>query len=163
MTFKKLLPLYFILCGVISVAAQQIEIPRINLMPYKPTPFLIRDWKQVTLDYDNYVFNTNKTGTNLPLTNINLAAGINYSSVQHIRMDTYVGQANHGRVAEAINIIPAIVGASLVGVDKTNHLGINWVSKVKDFYNLKNGHHIYLNGYSSGTGHDWWYEIMPNV
>ncbi|MGI5975262.1 MAG: LamG-like jellyroll fold domain-containing protein [Paludibacter sp.] len=165
MTLKKTLSLYLIsfLCGVISVAAQQIEIPRINLMPYKPTPFLIRDWKQVTLNYDNYVFDTNKTGTNLPLTNINMAAGTNYSSVQHIRMDTYVGQANHGRVAEAINILPAMVGASLVGVDKTNHLGINWVSKVKDFYNLKNGHHIYLNGYSSGTGHDWWYEIMPNV
>ena len=76
MTFKKLLPLYFILCGVISVAAQQIEIPRINLIRPKPTPFLIRDWKQVTLDYDNYVFDTNKTGTNLPLTNINMAAGI---------------------------------------------------------------------------------------
>ena len=78
-------------------------------------------------------------------------------------MDTYVGQANHGRVAEAINILPAMVEhPSLVWI-KTNHLGINWVSKVKDFYNLKNGHHIYLNGYSSGTGHDWWYEIMPNV
>ena len=64
MTLKKTLSLYLIsfLCGVISVAAQQIEIPRINLMPYKPTPFLIRDWKQVTLNYDNYVFDTKQNG-----------------------------------------------------------------------------------------------------
>lgn len=126
-------------------------------------PFLMRDWKQVAINYDNYIFNLNKTGTYLPLTKINPEAGVNYNHIHHILMDTYVGQSNHGQVAEAINIIPALVGATLVGIDKTNHLNINWVDKIKDFYNKKNGHHVYLNGYSSTTGHDWWYELMPNV
>jgi len=119
----------------------------------------MREWKQVALDYDDFVFNTEKTGDNLPLTRINMAAGVNYSDVQNIRMDTYVGQSNHGNVAEAINIIPAVVGASLVGVNKTAHLNINWVQKIKDFYNQKNGQNVYLNSYSSGTGGDWWYEL----
>lgn len=160
---KKLLFTIFINVCFLFVNAQQIDVPRINLMPDKPSPYLMRNWKQVAVDYDNFVFNTTKTGTNLPLTNINPASGINYSDVQHIRMDTYVGQNNHGQVAEAINIIPAVVGASLVGIDKTNHLQTNWVRKIKDFFNLKNGQNVYLNGYSSNTGHDWWYELMPNV
>ena len=147
----------------VNIVGQQIAVPRIDLMPDKPSPYLMRDWKKVTVDYDNFVFNTTKTGTYLPLTTINPAEGINYSNILNIRMDTYVGQKNHGQVAEAINILPAVVGASLVGVDKTNHLQTNWVRKVKDFFNLKNGQNVYLNGYSSTTGHDWWYEIMPNV
>lgn len=147
----------------LNSVGQQIAIPRISLMPDKPSPYLMRDWKKVAVDYDNFVFNTTKTGTYLPLTNINPAAGINYSDVQHIRMDTYVGQKNSGNVAEAINILPAVIGASLVGVDKSDHLNTNWVQKTKDFYNLKNGQNVYLNGYNSTTGNDWWYEIMPNV
>ncbi|MFA5045785.1 MAG: hypothetical protein WC542_07635, partial [Paludibacter sp.] len=143
--------------------ARQISIPRIDLMPNLPAPYVMRDWKQVAVDYDNLVFDTSKTGTYLPITNISTSNGINYPTLKTIRMDTYVGQTDHGNVAEAINILPAIVGASLVGVDKTTHLNTNWVAKIKDFYNLKNGQNVYLNSYSSGTGSDWWYEVMPNV
>ena len=143
--------------------AQQINIPRIEQMPNLPSPYAMRDWKKVATDYDNFIFDVTKTGTYLPLTSISTTSGINYPTVQDIKMDTYVGQKDHGKVAEAINIIPAIVGASLVGVDKTNHFSTNWVTKVKDFYNLKNGQNLYLNNYSSNTGNDWWYEVMPNV
>lgn len=160
---KSVLFLLPLLLSVLLCDAQQRSIQRIDLMPNKPSPYVMREWKQVTLDYDNFVFNTEKTGANLPLTRINTAAGVNYSDVQNIRMDTYVGQSNHGNVAEAINIIPAVVGASLVGVNKATHLNTNWVQKIKDFYNLKNGQNVYLNSYSSGTGGDWWYELMPNV
>jgi hypothetical protein len=146
-----------------SLNAQQIAIPRIDLMPDKPSPYLMRDWKQVAINYDNYVFNTSASGTYLPLSSINTSSGVNYSDVQNLRMDSYVGQSSHGKIAEAINIIPAVVGASLVGINKTNHLNTNWVTKIKDFFNLKNGQNVYLNGYSSSTGNDWWYELMPNV
>ena len=163
MLIKRLLVLILIIQSISNIYAQQIDIPRISLMPDKPSPYLMRDWKQVALDYDAFVFDTSKTGTHLPFTTINPAGGINFSNIQHIRMDTYVGQSNRGQVAEAINIIPAVVGATLVGVDKTNHLQTNWVIKLKDFFNLKNGQNVYLNNYSSVTGHDWWYELMPNV
>jgi len=148
---------------VLLTFAQQISIPRIDLMPNMPAPYLMRDWKQVAVDYDNFVFDATRTGTYLPVTKISTSNGINYPALKTIRMDTYIGQSNHGEVAEAINIMPAIVGASLVGVDKITHLNTNWVQKVKDFYNLKNGQNVYLNSYSTGTGSDWWYEIMPNV
>jgi len=150
-------------CSLCTISAQQISIPRIDLMPNMPAPYVMRDWKQVALNYDNFVFDVSKTGTYLPLATISSANGINYPALKTIRMDSYVGQTNHGNVAEAINILPAVVGASLVGVDKTTQLNTNWVSKVKDFFNKQNGENVYLNDYSTDTGSDWWYEIMPNV
>ena len=160
---KKIFLSILFLCGLSLITAQQIAIPRIDNMPNLPTPYLMRDWKQVAINYDNLVFDTNLIGTYLPITKISTANGVNYPEIKTIRMDTYVGQTNHGSAAEAINIIPAIVGASLVGVDKTTHFSTNWVAKIKDFYNLKNNQKVYLNSYSTGTGNDWWYEIMPNV
>lgn len=144
--------------------AQQISIPRIDLMPNMPAPYVMRDWKQVALNYDNFVFDITKTGTYLPLSNISATSnGVNYPDIKRMSLDSYVGQTDHGRVAEAINILPAVVGASLVGVDKTMQLNTNWVGKVKDFFNKQNGENVYLNNYSTTTGNDWWYEIMPNV
>ena len=147
----------------LAANAQQISIPRIDLMPNMPAPYVMRDWKQVALNYDNLVFDTSKTGTYLPITAVSTSNGINYPALKTIRMDTYIGQTDHGRVAEAINILPAVVGASLVGVDKTTQLNTNWVVKVKDFFNKQNGENVYLNNYSTTSGSDWWYEIMPNV
>jgi hypothetical protein len=160
---KKVLFFILLIISVSFICAQQISIPRIDQMTNLPTPYLVRDWKQVAIDYDNFVFDTSRAGTYLPITTISTSNGVNYPAIKDIQMDTYVGQADHGNVAEAINILPAIVGASLVGVDKTIQLNVNWVAKIKDFFNLKNGEDVYLNSYSTTTGNDWWYEVMPNV
>lgn len=159
---KKIFTLILLLATFSGITAQQISIQRVDQMPNKPSPYIMRDWKQLTRNYDNFVFDINKTGTYLPLATISSANGTNYADIRNIRMSTYVGQ-NSTTTAEAINIMPAVIGASLVGIDKTNHLGTNWVTKIKDFFNLKNGQNVYLNNYSANTGHDWWYEIMPNV
>lgn len=155
---------HIFLFGAVSyVSAEQISIPRIEQMPNIPAPYQMRDWKKVAIDYDHFIFDVNQTGTYLPITKISTSNGTNYSDLKTIRMDTYVGQSDHGNVAEAINIMPAVVGASLVGVDKTAHFDTDWVIKVKDFFNLKNGQNVYLNNYSATTGSDWWYELMPSV
>ncbi|MGC4021752.1 MAG: hypothetical protein QM734_07320 [Cyclobacteriaceae bacterium] len=91
------------------------------------------------------------------------SSGVNYPSLQPILLDSYVGSASSGSQAEAINIIPAVVGASLLGVDKTNQFGNNWVLKTKDFFNKANGQNVYLNGSAIPSGSDWWYDLMPNV
>lgn len=151
-----------VVCTILTFG-QQIGIPRISSMPDKPSPYLMRDWKKVAVDFDQLVFDATRTGNLLPLSGIRSTPGTNYPAVLPIWMDTYVGQQNHTHVAEAINIIPAIVGASLVGIDKTSQSGINYVEKVKEFFNLKNGQKVYLNNYTGSTGNDWWYELMPNV
>ena len=160
---KRTLFLTLLLGTFLSAYSQQISIPRIDLMPNMPAPYVMRDWKQVALNYDNLVFDISKAGTYLPISSVSTTNGINYPALKTIRMDTYIGQTDHGRVAEAVNILPAVVGASLVGVDKTMQLNTNWVVKVKDFFNKQNGENVYLNNYSTTSGNDWWYEVMPNI
>lgn len=141
----------------------QVNISRINQMPDLPSPLLIMDWDAVAEGYDTFVFDLNKTGQFLPLSRLGTQGQFNYPDNIPIFLDSYVGADSHGNQAEAINIMPAIVGASLVGIDKSNQNGENWVTKAKDFFNLENGQNVYLNGYSTTSGGDWWYDMMPNV
>ena len=132
--------------------AQQISIARIDLMPNKPSPYSMRNWKRVAVGYDSLVFNQNLTGTYLPLVSV----GQNFS------LSSYVGQSP-SQTKEAINCIPAVVSASLVGVDKTNQFGFNWVSACQDWFNQNPGEDVYLNNPGGSSGSDWWYDMMPNV
>jgi len=141
----------------------QISISRIDQMPDSPIPLQIRDWNTVAHDYDSYVFNLNKTGQYLPLSRPGTQGQFNYAGNTPLFLDSYVGVDGHLNQAEAINIMPAIVGASLAGIDKSNQNGMNWVAMAKDFFNLKNGQNVYLNNYSTTSGNDWWYDVMPNV
>ncbi len=157
---------WIILFGLIFYAnafAQpgQIAVNRVQLMPNFPAPYLMRDWKSVAMNYDQFIFSATSTGQHLPLLSIK-PVGVNYPELSPILLQTYVGTFSANQ-AEAINIIPAIVGASLVGINKSNHSGINWTEKTKDFFNKNNGQDVYLNGYSTTSGGDWWYDVMPNI
>ena len=44
----------------------QINIARIESMPNFPQPYLMRDWKSVTIGYDSLVFDLGLTGQDLP-------------------------------------------------------------------------------------------------
>jgi len=121
-------------------------------MPNKPSPYLMRNWKQVAIGYDSLVFNSKLTGTYLPLVSV----GQNFS------LASYVGQ-NPSQTKEAINCLPAVLGASLVGVDKTNQFGINWVSECQNWFNQNPQEDVYLNNPGGSSGSDWWYDVMPNI
>ena len=141
----------------------QLSISRIDQMPDLPVPLQIRDWNTVAHDYDSYVFNLNKTGQYLPLSRLGTQGQFNYTDNTPLFLDSYIGVDGHLNQAEAINIMPAIVGASLAGIEKSNQNGMNWVAIAKDFFNLKNNQNVYLNNYSTTSGDDWWYDVMPNV
>ncbi len=132
--------------------AQQISIPRIELMPNKPSPYTMRNWKRVAVGYDSLVFNPNLTGTYLPLVSVS----------QNFSLSSYVGQLP-SQTKEAINCLPAVVSASLVGVDKTNQFGFDWVSKCQNWFNQNPQENVYLNNPGGSSGSDWWYDLMPNV
>lgn len=147
----------------VSALAQagQIDVSRVQQMPDIPSPYEMRNWKEVATQYDHLIFSTGATGQYLPLMTTG-PAGINYPEVTPILLQTYVGTTSSNQ-AEAINIIPAIVGGSLMNIDKSDQDGINWVSKAKEFFNRANGQDVFLNGYSTYSGGDWWYDIMPNI
>ena len=121
----------------------------------------MRDWEKTAKGYDSLVFNFNLTGQYLPLiwTNNNT---INYPGHSSFGLHTVVGTTAPGS-AEAINCLPALIGASLVGIDKSNQDGNNFVLMAEEWFNKNNGENVYLNHPDASTGDDWWYETMPNV
>jgi hypothetical protein len=151
--------LYFIMTA--NNYSQQLSISTIDNMPNMPLPYLMRDWKQVTAGYDSLVFNLNLTGEYLPLIWTDNNA-INYSG-QRFGLYTVVGSTPTTGTSEAINCIPAVVGAALVGIDKSNQNGYNWVSMCQEWFNKKDGLLVFQNGADGQTTDDWWYETMPNV
>lgn len=154
---------FLLILSITSALGQenQISIPRINLMPDQPTPYLMRDWKQVAINYDRFVYDFDKNGEYLPVISIK-PEGNNYPERPTFGFHTYIG-TNNPNGHEAINIMPSIVGATLVGIDKSNQDGHNYVLMAQDFFNKKNGQNLYLNSNSAKSGNDWWYDMMPNL
>lgn len=108
----------------------QVNIPRIDQMPNEPSPYSMRDWKTVAMKYDSFVYDVTKTGQYLPIISIR-NSGNNYPENKFFNMQTYVGGSMGGN--EGINSLPSLVGASLVGIDKTNQYGQNWILMSQDF------------------------------
>ncbi len=141
--------------------ANQIAVNRVELMPNLPTPYHIRDWQQVAQKYDSLVFNLSLSGQYLPLVEIN-ATGINYPTLGNFVMPSYVGSPEPWG-GEAINQLAAVVGATLVGIDKRNQFGYNWLAWCQDFFNRRPQENVYLNNFNAQSGYDWWYDTMPNI
>ena len=145
----------------IQISAQQINIPRIEQMPNLPSPYEMRDWKQTAIGYDSFVFDFNLTGQYLPLIWLNTNT-VNYPNHNSFGLHTVVG-TNSTASSEAINLLPAVVGASLCGVDKSNQAGYNWVLMCEEYFNKNNGANVYLNHPDGSNWDDWWYDVMPNI
>jgi len=157
-------PVKFLVCLIICFStsfADQIPIPRVEQMPNLPQPYLMRNWKQVAVDYDNLVFDLNRTGQYLPLVWINTHT-VNYPNHNSFGLHTVVGTSYPGN-AEAINVLPAVIGATLIGIDKSNQNGHNWVLGCEEWFNRRPEENVYLNNPTSQSGDDWWYAMMPNV
>ena len=133
------------LCMISNGQTEQIAIPRIEKMPHIPQPYLLRDWKTVTEQYVDLVFNEHE-GEHFPLSSQE-KAGMNYAQYNPIYMDTYVGWNSHGKGSEAINVMPAVISAYLTGCEERSRLEL--AQGVMDFYNVRNGENVYLNGFSS--------------
>ncbi len=143
------------------IQAQQIAITRIEAMPSMPQPYLMRNWKQVAAGYDSLVFNPENQGQYLPLVFFN-SQGVNYPGHGFFGLHTVVG-TTRPTSTEAINALPAIVGASLAGVDKKNQYGHDFVLWAEDYFNKRPDENVYLNSPVTSSGDDWWYETMPNI
>lgn len=156
------LSLIFLFLSMLSAArAQQISINRVEQMPNLPSPYLMRDWKQVARGYDSLVFDLTKTGTYLPLVWINNST-INYPAHSSFGLHTVVGTP-YPTNAEGINALPAVIGASLVSIDKSNQNDHNWVLGCEEWFNKRPEENVYLNNAVTQSGDDWWYALMPNV
>ncbi|MCB2199899.1 T9SS type A sorting domain-containing protein [bacterium] len=150
----------FILASLPSLA-QQIDIPRVEQMPGMPQPYDMRDWEAVAQGYDSFVFDFSASGQYQPFIWWN-PNPVNYPDHPSFGLDTVVGTP-YDYHTEAINAIPAVVGASLVGIDKSNQDGNNFVLMCEEYFNNRAEENVYLNGFIAQSGSDWWYETMPNI
>lgn len=162
-----------IACSEKPEPVQQINIARIDLMPALPTPYKMLDWKEKALQYDQYIFNTTLTGEHLPFI---WTDSIQRNFDQHtFGMFTVIGDVRQGKNGsvefhEALNAMGAVMSAGLVGIDKTNQNGKNYVQMVQNYFNTENGWNIMMNNthpsvalLGGGYGRDWWYDVFPNV
>lgn len=151
----------------------QIGLKRVDKMPFHPKPYKYRDWKKTALDFDNYIFDFNQKGKNLPFVWLDgmkrnfpdTTFGI-YTALGDIRMGAAV---NNGENHEALGALGAVLGATMVGVDKSDQKGRNYVRMLRNYFNKDNGWNIIQNftnkGAHIGGGYcnDFWYEIHNNV
>ena len=140
---------------------QQIEIPRISTMPDFPEPYLMRDWQAVAQGYDSLIFDQQLTGQYLPVVFFRDQSH-NYPAYPSFGLHTAIGTV-YPASGEGINAIPAVVGATLAGIDKSQQFGENWALMIQEFFNNRPEENIYLNHPVTASGHDWWYESMPNI
>ncbi len=148
-------------------------IPRVDKMPFHPKPYKYRDWKQTALDFDKYVFDFNQKGDDLPLIWLDgmkrnfpdTTFGI-YTALGDIRMGAAV---NNGENHEALGALGAVLGATMVGVDKSNQGGRNYVRMLRNYFAKDNGWNVIQNFTNKGAhigggyGNDFWYEVHNNV
>src|SRR4051794_17050057 len=127
-------------------------ISRVGQMPNLPQPYVMRDWRQVTHDYLDLIFDFDKRGEHLPL--------VNWLDENHkmVALPSYVAGAHD---PEAINFLAAVVSGSLVGIDMRNFRGQDWVSMSANFFNPDEG--VYVNALGGQTGKSFWYDLLPNL
>ena len=158
----------------LGTPVEQVTINRIDSMPDIPVTYQMQDWKKKARDFDKFVFdweNTSKVGPLIWLDNarrnIDQPTFGLYTAVKDIRQGKNV---NNGEFHESLNSLAAILGAGLVGIDKTNQDGYNYVKMAQNYFNSDTGWNIVMNNTTSsvgskggGYGRDWWYDVLPNA
>jgi len=166
--------------GLISCQSQlgkpvaQTLLPRIIQMPDIPQPLKIIDWQKKTRQFDSLVFDFKSQASYGPLIWLD-------SSRRNIDQVTYglytvMGDArqgpkkNNGEFHEALTSLNSLLSAGLIGIDKTNQHGFNFVKMAQNYFNRDNKWNIVMNNTNpavalagGGYGRDWWYDVYPNV
>ncbi|MGI6624762.1 MAG: hypothetical protein ACOX57_05065 [Limnochordia bacterium] len=139
----------------------QKAIPLIETMPDSPQLLKVRDWRQTAKDYDQLIFDFAQEGPFLPLITWD-ENPFNFRQ-RSFHLPSYVGDFRmQPGSQEGINLMAAVVGASLVGIDKSDQHRENWVLMLKEFYNHANGLNLVLN-HSQGSTSSLWYSVFPNM
>jgi hypothetical protein len=152
----------------------QNNISRIEGMPNHPEPYKMLNWQEKAINFDHLVFDWDATGDYRPFIWLDNSQRNNrpptfglYTVIGDVRQGP---NANNGEFHEALTSLGALMSAGLVGIDKRNENGYNYVKMIQNYFNTTNGWNIVMNNTSpevallgGGYGRDWWYDVFPNV
>ncbi len=173
------LPAVFLMLASCALTESNRQIPqkmveKIEVMPRMPEPYEAIDWKKKAANFDNLVFDFSAEGAYRPLIWLD-DAGRNFDQ-QTFGIYTALGdvrqgkEVNNGEFHESLASLGALMSAGLVGIDKTNQDGHNYVKMAQNYFNRENGWNIMMNNTSpevamlgGGYGRDWWYDVYPNL
>ena len=163
-----------ILSNIANAQVTQQSIPRVDQMADVPQPFEIIDYNKLAHDFDKTVFDFDAKGKFWPLVWIDKSQK-NYPQ-DVVGMYTAIGDVrqgaahNDGMFHESLASMGATLGATLVGIDKTNQKKFNYVAMLKNYFSAETGWNIMMNNTTpkvallgGGYGRDWWYDVYPNV
>ena len=138
----------------VRIQSGQKDIATVELMPNLPDPFKPTNWRTKALDFDKLVFDFQARGRYLPLV---------WLDNSHVNFDrpafglpSYVGGARENGGQEGVTCLGAVLGATLVGIDKARQ-DHDYVAMCEAWFNARNGLNLVLNlqrrrrGARSGT------------
>lgn len=135
--------------------------------PAAPSPWSDLDWRQRAIDYDAYVYDWTDRGVYTTIREdthaLNMPDGSTTYSMPAYYGDTRtVSGVGH---QEAVTLIASVVGATLVGVDKSDQDGHNYVDMLRTFFHPDLG--VVKNTPASDAaapgGKSTWYATTANV
>jgi len=161
-------------CSNNNNSIKQIAINKIEIMPNQPKPYKMTDYHEMAINFDKVVFNFDTIGKyhpfiwidsiqrNIPQTTFGI-----YTAVGDIRQGP---NKHNGEFHEALCSLGAVLSGGLTGIDKENQDGFNYVKMLQNYFNSSSGWDIIMNNtspevasFGGGYGHDWWYDVFPNV
>jgi hypothetical protein len=142
-------------------------------MPNLPEPYKMLDWHEKAMAFDKVVYDFTLEGDFQPFIWMD-------DSKHNIPQQTYglftvIGDVRQGpgrnaEYHEALCSLGSLMGAGLVGIDKTKQNGFNFVKMAQNYFNSDNGWNIVMNNTNprvamlgGGYGRDWWYDVFPNM
>jgi hypothetical protein len=142
---------------------KQIPISVVATMPNMPTPYKMKNWKQIGIKQDALLYDFNAKGALLPLiwwddSHVN-------TPERSFGLPSYVGSLRQKGTNqyESLPVMGSLLGASLLGVDKSNVNGVDFVGMTEHFYNTANGVNLIMNKGDLKMGNTFWYEIWPGM
>jgi hypothetical protein len=171
-TILLFLPVCFYTMDSVAQVKQQ-SLQRVDQMAFLPQPLQVIDYKNLATRFDRTVYDFNAKGKFWPLVWID-SSKKNFSQdvvgLYTALADVRQGVNNKGMFHEALATMGAVLGASLVGIDKSNQQKLNYVGMLKNYFNKETGWDIMMNNtcpevalLGGGYGRDWWYDVYPNV
>lgn len=157
-----------------ALPVAQKGIDRVERMPFLPQPYKILDFKDLALSYDRLVYDSSQRGEYWPLIwkddsrkNFDQETFGIFTAIGDLRQ----GPDKHGGLFhESLNSISSVLGASLVGIDKSQQRGEDYVGMLKNYFNSDTNWNIVMNNtgpevaqLGGGYGRDWWYDVFPNL